>query len=658
MIDLLFWLAISFLAALVGAALGRIVTLRLDAPLTRLILFVALGYLILAYLLLALALLGLLQAPAVLALLGILLLVGLPGLRPLTRTLGELGGDIRRAFVSSPARLLYWFLLLWALTRLVSALAPPAGLDWDGLAEHLAMAKEWVEAGRIVPLWYDHHSHFPATLQMLYALALLFCGPVAAKLFHFAFGIIALAAVFELTRRHICSRAAPWAAAVLATTPVFSWLMGVAYVDLAVLAYVLLAVHFFLEWVSARTLQAAALSGVLAGAAMAVKMQGIPYFGVLLLVGLYVAWRRRAQETHTWRPVIAFALLAVLVASPWYIKSWVVTGNPVYPFAYGLFGGKQWSAQQAQWYQRHQLEFGVGELPSQEALDALPWYQRTFVGPRQPLRLLLAPFNLTFRPIPFTVPISPLAVVMCHSIGPLYLIFVPVLLLLSDRPPKLKTLLILFALLWVWWLYSMQLTRYLLPTLALLAPAAGYAIHRWTQHKGILRGTTLAVVATWLAIILLIKAISVYTALPVVAGTVNREQYLGSSLTPYPVISYINSHTPPGAKVISYGEPRLFYLERDYLWGDPVYHRMIIYDTMKGPADLLAAYNRLGITHILYRPDLLNRLSADKEPVAPLLWAALEEGYLEPLLSPFAPGPYQLFEITGRGRQIASGGSP
>ncbi len=658
MIDLLFWLAISLLAALVGAAITRPLPPRLGSPLIRLVLAVALGYLVLAYLIFALALLGLLRAGPVMALLTALLLAGLFGARLLVRTLHELGGDVRRAFLSSPSRFLYWFLLIWALTKLVSALSLPAGLDWDGLAEHLAMAKEWLEAGRIIPLWYDHHSQFPATLQMLYALGLLFRGPVAAKLFHFGFGIIALAAVFELTRRHISRQAAPWAAVILATTPVFSWLMGVAYVDLAVVAYVLLAAHFFLEWVSSNEMQPAALTGVLAGAAMTVKMQGIPYFGILLLASVYIAWRRAGQRPAAWRGLAALGLLGVLIASPWYIKSWLVTGNPVYPFAYGVFGGKQWSAEQAQWYQRHQLEFGVGDLPPQEVVDALPWYQRTFVGPRQPLRLVLAPWNLTFNPVPFTVPIGPLAVVICQAIGPLYLIFVPMLLLFTRRPPRLKTLLILFALLWVWWLYSMQLTRYLLPTLAMLAPAAGYAAYRCSQARSILRLASVVVVSAWLVMALAMSLLLAAAELPQVLGTVPAEHYLASSLLHHPLVTYLNSDAPPDAKLISYGEPRLFYLDRDYLWGDPVYHRMIVYDTMEGPADLVAAYNRLGITHVLYQPDLVNRLFAGREPVWPLLTAAIGEGYLECLWAPSCGQPYWLFQVTEAGRQVGSGRPP
>jgi len=607
---------------------------------------------LLAYLLLGLGLLGLLQPVPVLGVLVVVLLVGLTAFRTLWQDFCTVSGKLRRALLSSPARWLYWFVLLCTMASLISALAPPAGLDWDGLAEHLTMAKEWVEAGRIIPLWYDHHSQFPATLQMLYALALLWRGAVAAKLFHFSFGMIALGAVFVLTRRHISPQAAPWAAVILAATPVFSWLMGAAYVGLPVVACVLLSVHFFLEWIASGAGRDAALSGLLAGAAMAFKMQGIPYFGLLLLFAVYIAWRQRRQEMQQWRAVALFTIVGLVVASPWYIKSWVITGNPVYPFAYSIFGGKQWSAQQAQWYHHHQLRFGAGELPSRHEFAAMPWCKRTFVGPREPLRLLLAPFNLTFNPPPFTDPVSPLAAVAFFSIGPLYLIFTPMLLALSGRPARLKVLLILFGLLWIWWLYSMQQSRYLLPTIALLAPAAAYVLHRCTQHKGVLRGSTLAVVTTWLAIILLIKAFSLCTTLPVVAGTVSHEQYLASSLAPYPVISYINSHTPPDAKVISYGEVRLFYLERDYLWGDPVYHRMIIYDTMTGPEDLLAAYNRLGITYVLYQPALLNRLSADREPVGPLLQAALEEGYLSEVVVPAAHRGYHLLEVTEEGRQV------
>ena len=73
---------------------------------------------------------------------------------------------------------------------------------------------------------------------------------------------------------------------------------------------------------------------------------------------------------------------------------------------------------------------------------------------------------------------------------------------------------------------------------------------------------------------------------------------------------------------------------------------------MTGPENLVAAYNRLGITHVLYEPALLNRLSADREPVGPLLQAALEEGYLSEVVVPAAHRGYRLLEVTEKGRQV------
>ncbi len=640
MLDLLFFLLVSILAALLGAAILRISSVKLASRLEEALLYLPLGYLAMAYLIALLGLMGLLTTGAMVAMLGGVLLLGLAGARPMWASLVEAIVRAQRALSSSPHRWLYRFLLLWAIMMLLEALVWPDSSDFDGVAEHLAMAKLWVQAGQVRPLWFMHHSQFPATLQMLYALALLFRGPVAAKLFHFAYGMMAVTAVFLLTRRHISAAAAPWAAVVLATTPVFAWLCGVAYADLGVLTYVLLAVHFFLCWLSEHKLLYIVLAGILAGAAMAVKMQGIAYFGVILLIAAYVAWRGpRPQRARAGQHIAVFALVGAMLASPWYVKSWIITGNPVYPFAYSVFGGKQWSVAQAEWYQRHQRSFGIGELPSPQVMKNLPWWKRSLVGPREPHKLLLSPVNLTLWPWEFTVPVGKLAAVARMSIGPLYLIFVPALLIFAPRPPNLKILLILFALDWVWWLYSMQLTRYLLPALALLAPAAGYGIYRSINAGVVLRLSARVVVGLWLVIALLFNVLAFSPALLAIFGVVSWDSYLRKSLGVYAPSQYINEHTPPNAKVITYGEPRCFYLDREYLWGDWHYHQMIIYDKMKEPEELITAYRRLGITHIL-----INQTYFQDSSTIRLLRGASDRGYVRKVRSFGPPGRYVLLE--------------
>ena len=41
------------------------------------------------------------------------------------------------------------------------------------------------------------------------------------------------------------------------------------------------------------------------------------------------------------KPIILLAAICILVALPWYLRNWIWTGNPFYPF---LFGGTYWDA--------------------------------------------------------------------------------------------------------------------------------------------------------------------------------------------------------------------------------------------------------------------------------------------------------------------------
>ena len=52
--------------------------------------------------------------------------------------------------------------------------------------------------------------------------------------------------------------------------------------------------------------------------------------------------------------LIAFGIGVVLTIGPWLLKNLVATGNPVYPLAYGLFGGRDWdAASHAKWNAGH-----------------------------------------------------------------------------------------------------------------------------------------------------------------------------------------------------------------------------------------------------------------------------------------------------------------
>ena len=584
-------------------------------------------------------------------------LYGCRHIRGTAQALVELARGAGRALVRSRERAVYGLLAAFVLLSFLGALTPVDDRDWDGASEHLAQAKAYVRDGSFHPLWYDHHSEFPAVVQMLFTLALSWGTIAGAKLFHWAFGMAALAAAFLIARRHLHPRAGPWAALVLASTPAFSWLTGVAYVDLGEVAFGLLALAAVLRWRETQTGDWAAFAGLMAAGAMTVKMQGIPTFGVLALAMAVIAFRRR-QIGH----LLVYVGVAGVIACPWYIKSWVVTGNPVYPFAYSVFGGKQWSAEQAKAYDEHQLGFGVGKRPAEDELARMGPLAKRFVGPRAPLNLLLAPINLTFQPWAFTTNMGRIQSILFESTGPLYLALLPLFWLVGRRrrddegePPgarRTATLVLgLFLVLWLWWLWSMQLGRYLLPSIALIVPVLGWLVVRCEDSR-MLRGAVRATVWTWGLLGLLGLYLVTRGGLPVVFGAESERDHLTRDCAVYAPSQFINEAPQPGG-VITYGEPRIFYLDRPAMWGDPGHHRLIDYANIKTPEQLAAAYRSLGLRYILINPQFFPDLFSGPDDLRRCLRQGLETGvFVElPFVRPNEPWPrrndYLVLEVAG-----------
>ena len=650
----LIFLLITCVAVPLGAqflSLTRLAPRTFPVP-PRFLMSALVGYVLIGYATLALGLTGHLTQRAAAVMLAAAAVAGLGHWDLLWEAALRACNMILRGFRSRSQRLGLLVLLLIAAMTLIMALEPPSGRDFDGLAEHLAQASHYVRHARVEALWYDHHSEFPSNMQMLYALGLLYHSTSAAKLFHWFNGLLALLAAALTARRFMSKRATAWAALVLATTPLFLLLAGVSYVDLGVTACALVALYAFLRWYESGKAQDLLLAGLLSGCGAAIKTQGLTIWGVLMFGALLVMIARavaakgaKPKPAARWGVLLAAAALGLLVCMPWYVRSYVNTGNPVYPFAYSIFGGRHWSADRALPYQRHQLEFGLGDLPGQAEIDALPRWKRLFVGPREPWKWLWGPFGLTFQPWEYEVFLGKLQNALMTSIGPLWLAFLIPLLLIPAKPPAVKVSLWLFLPLWLWWFVSMQLARYLLPSLVLLAPAAGYAIERGLHGGRIARQGTLCAVGLWCVLALGIGWIMAKPCLPVVFGLQSRDDYLNRALDVYPPSAYIAKNLPPNARVATYGEVRTFYFERDCLWAEYGHSDLIDYAAMRRPEDLIRRYQELGVTHVLVNERYLPGLWTSQDDTLRNLRGAIDSRLLVQLAD-FGPRRnYQLYEV-------------
>ncbi|MDH7601037.1 MAG: hypothetical protein QHI38_02710, partial [Armatimonadota bacterium] len=113
---------------------------------------------------------------------------------------------------SKPQVLCGLLLLVLAVAAFVPAVAPPTMSDWDSLAYHLAVVKLWIKHGGFYYIDFASHSNFPFLLEMLYIPGVIIDQPGAAKLVHYWVGVLLVAAVALLARRHI-SRGSAWPSA-------------------------------------------------------------------------------------------------------------------------------------------------------------------------------------------------------------------------------------------------------------------------------------------------------------------------------------------------------------------------------------------------------------------------------------------------------------
>lgn len=369
-------------------------------------------------------------------------------------------------------------------------------------------------------------------------------------------------------------------------------------------------------------------SALLMGLALGTKLTVLGFWGMLVIAIL--GWH--VVTTGKWaKQTIPHALLwgatSLALALPWFVKSWLYTGSPVYPFFYSIFGGRYWSAENAALYAKDQAAFGFGKTP----LDLLlaPWQATMEAG--------LIPAG---RPFVFTE-------YVIFGLSPVYVGLVLAAPLLARRLSRPSVLLALFGLgVFGFWFFLMQQTRYLIPALPAFAiVAAEVLLIAWEETR----------FARWLGAALVVASVvwGLYLAavliaapvLPVMTGRETRQTYLNRRLPGLAqATNFINRETPKQAKVALFDEVRGFYLDRAYVWATPNHAAGLLpWDEYKNADDWLADFGRRGYTTLL-----VNRRNAPNPPDAQtwrrLLPAAVESGRLRLAFSDRGVDVYQIVD--------------
>jgi hypothetical protein len=486
--------------------------------------------------------------------------------------------------------------LIWQLCALaaigsafLAALAPES--EYDAVWYHLAYPQRFLQAGTLIDDPTDYVSLYPWTWELWFGYGLAWGGPIAAKLLHFICLPLTALVTWSITRRFVPGASAWLAVALFATVPTVIWEASTAYIDLALALHVALLIYALLRYVEAEQRQWLWIAAFNGGMALATKHLALVVVG-LACVGLALhGWRRQRRVWPALRPAIVLGSLSLLLPLPWYLRSYLASGNPVFPELYALFGAppERWDAVTAAGLQRFLDRFGL---------------------PRTPLNQVLLPWHVTMNADRYG-----------GSLGPLFLLLLPLLALRRMRGavPSLIAFVIVFVAVWASPLASFQL-RFLVPITPLLAVLGAAA---WARLAAIARsvagrlGVRALTGGTALLLILHLPfftalhernragdqgwLVSVLHGLPlgVVLGGETEERYLSRTIRSYRAWQAINATTATDARVLTWGGGDDLYSERDRVWANATAMRPIAWAEAGHTDRVLRELRAHGITHLL-----------------------------------------------------------
>lgn len=489
----------------------------------------------------------------------------------------------------------------------VASLAPP--IAKDTLLYHFSLPKQFVAQGHLGFVEGNMASYLSLGTEMHAVWAMLLGGTIstraaetAAGAVMFLFFPLLLAAVYGFARERGISRIWSLAATLMvACVPTAYHVASSGYVDLALSLFILLATSSLLKWFATSDRRPLILTGIFLGAALSIKLTTVFVIAAFALIVLLRARKANEEQAGSLRSGSAgkivlsgfgALLLAGVIASPWYIRTWVETGSPVFPFYMSIWKGDApgWDVERSNLFQTMNSQYGGGQ--------------------QDPTNYLMSPARVSLAAQPEDPSLYD------GVLGAMFLIGLPLVLWAAwkrELDDGIGYLLIIAGVVYLFWLFSSAQLRYLLPIVPLLSIAIASAADRLkdTAMRNAWRYSIVA--GSVVAMLTSVAWFAMKAPLRVALGGETRDQYLTRNLDYYPYYAWLNTESQPDEKTWLINMRRdTYHIDRpvfsDYIFEDHTL-RHLVWES-RNVAELREKARGLGITYILARHDFL--LDPDK----------------------------------------------
>ena len=215
----------------------------------------------------------------------------------------------------------------------------------DALIHHLAIPKLYLEHGGIYEIPSARFSYYPMNLDLLYLIPLYFGNDIAPKFIHFAFGLLTAWLIFCYLRNRCETSYALLGVLFFLSLPVIVKLSITVYVDLGLIFFSTASLISFFKWFTAGfKWKHLVISAICCGLALGTKYTGLIGFFLMTLFVVFIYVRSTKPNPPDQLKALwfgaAFMLVALLLFSPWAIRNYIWTNNPIYPLYNNSFNGR------------------------------------------------------------------------------------------------------------------------------------------------------------------------------------------------------------------------------------------------------------------------------------------------------------------------------
>lgn len=561
--NVLYILGFNLIAMLIGSRILRWLKVKPDSITTRLAFAIPIGFGIYSIGVFWIGIAGLLYKSVVYVFLGLLVILSLFEIKPFLKSWreGASSGLNKIDYIFLPLIGLFVFMPLFASFSPV--------VQQDALVYHVALPKIYLINHGITYVPYNVFSTWPANTEMLFLLGLLISGESLSQLFCFSIGLVFLLTLFSFGKRFFSKTVGYLSVVSYLLIPWFIIIMSQPWVDNNLALYAILGIYAFLIWMEKKRGEWLYLSAICCGFAGAIKFQGL-FFVLAFFIGFLLTVKRDA----VWRGSLLYCVIAMgFVVLPWYIRSWILTGNPIFPFLYDFFGGKNWNDYSNLCYGNYHAWGcfrGVRSLR-----EFVTMSRRFFYSCRDPQNTFV-----------------------------FFIFVVPGLLSFKTWNKTAKYLFFIAVAQYMFIIIASAQMRFLLPCFALLSIIVAYIITRLWARDVLLK----VVIVLSLTVSIFIGLLRTYrineepffTGLGVLNPQECRKTYKIDLV--YELCQWTNKNVPKGSKILLWSFKGGYFLDNEYVWLDPVWQGVLDFTKINNAAEFLTAIKELNITHILYYP--------------------------------------------------------